>query len=83
MSANEYAKVKGYINEVKANPGRYSAPSDGSVEGTRNCIDFAEGALKAAGKAETTQDLFEKGQLSGMAGSEINRRREQQNNKGN
>ncbi len=59
LTAGQAAKVQAYIDRAKKDPGKYNITTD-------NCVDFAQGALDAAGLDRKLASEFDKKDLRKM-----------------
>jgi hypothetical protein len=66
LSKEQFEKVKDYIERTEANPGKYDLTS-------RNCVDFANGALKAAGVDKNVGEVMTPEQDRQMSGAALYR----------
>jgi hypothetical protein len=66
LNREQYDKAKDYIDKAAANPGNYDLTS-------RNCVDFANGALKAAGIDKNVGQVMTPEQDKQMSGAALYR----------
>lgn len=59
ITKDQAAKAKVYFDKARENPSKYNIFTD-------NCVDFAQGALDAAGAKIKVADKFEEGELRAM-----------------